>query len=43
MEHTLDVLCDLYNCLLDIGLESLKEGRRLTVFDMMKKATATRP
>ena len=40
LEHTLDVLCDLYNRLLDIGLESLKDGRRLTAFDMMKQATA---
>ena len=40
LEHTLDVLCGLYNNLLDIGLESLKEGCRLTSFDMMKRATA---
>ena len=40
LEHTLDILCDLYNRLLDIGLESLKDGRRLTAFDMMKQATA---
>ena len=37
LENTLDVLCDLYNRLLDIGLESLKEGRRLTAFDMMSR------
>ena len=40
LEHTLDVLCDLYNRLLDIGLESLKEGIQLTAFDMINEATA---
>lgn len=40
LEHTLDILCGLYSNLLDIGLESLKEGGRLTSFDMMRRATA---
>lgn len=40
LEHTMEVLCDLYNHLLDIGLESLKEGVRISQFDMMKRATS---
>lgn len=43
LEHTLDVLCGLYNDLLDIGLESLKQGNRPTPFDMMKEGDRGRP